>query len=848
MKRSSSLSLSLSDSTFFYLALFLGLNLILLPDPRRLLLLQDLIGDSSSSSSSIIHSQDGLSIHSRTVIKDLSVRGEKDHYLRQAVDSLRSRAHLSFNAELIILTPASSAVVRTGGQVTVSASQLASNISAAAASSSSASPSSSSGSFNAAAEALGDLFMTDIYLQGDLDVEEITAVAAFVTKEDMDVQRLVDVLWSQDIDLGAGRETFEYPIHPPKDVEQKPEPKLEPFPSDNRFGFTSGSGLLDTFFVDDETGEITTRGASGVNDTQDPFSSSVPSNTSQFYPSSEFTANSVAQNANGSASCTLGTDDQLQSLIEALNSLNSSTLQAAVEQGQGLAGKVVEDTWQDVESVISPATSNSFAQQNVHSFNSSAAYPSGNSSNIQSQSNGSLDLNTFDLFSMFMDPPKNWTLPTPSVDSLSNVFNGIQPEYNSSDATGYRQRGPVGVVPIDSSTDMYGMGVRSQQHQPSMLSHEGPFDLSAFSYSQPPLAQAQRLPGTPSPTYVSPPLMDQTNNSIYNGNWNLSDWQSLGSDMNPYQQQTNKSLSAIDYYTNGQLAVMNATTTSWKLLQDLQPVPSGNMSDAFLLLDEAKLQLLDLDNHQSNSNTSQHQRLPKLIPVEKIKQEDTETDPWTEHVNYAIQHNHTYAAPVEGRSRGRRRESREGSEDDHQSFSGSTGSGSGSNGQSARSRQSRDDRAASELRLPVTAEEIIAMPVEEFNGYISGQVANLDNGQIQLMKDIRRRGKNKVAAQNCRRRKIDNMSHLEREIMDLQNELKQAQSRHSELTRERDRYREAIRGSVIQDNQQQGSPTSSGNSVIVMSGGSMVRGVRRQDSGSSDQTTDKPQKKRKRTE
>jgi len=208
-------------------------------------------------------------------------------------------------------------------------------------------------------------------------------------------------------------------------------------------------------------------------------------------------------------------------------------------------------------------------------------------------------------------------------------------------------------------------------------------------------------------------------------------------------------------------------------------------------------------------------------------------------------------------------ESRDGSEDDHQSFSGSTGSGSNSQGQS---RQSRDDRAASELRLPVTAEEIISMPVEEFNGYISGQVAQLHNDQIQLMKDIRRRGKNKVAAQNCRRRKIDNMSHLEREIMDLQTELKQAQSRHSELTRERDRYRAALRTSVIQEasglsnnhggsglagstgfsQQQSGSGVSSPSSVIVMSGGS-IRGLRRQESAGSDQS-DKPLRKRKRND
>lgn len=202
--------------------------------------------------------------------------------------------------------------------------------------------------------------------------------------------------------------------------------------------------------------------------------------------------------------------------------------------------------------------------------------------------------------------------------------------------------------------------------------------------------------------------------------------------------------------------------------------------------------------------------------------------------------------------------SREGSDDDHQSFSGSTGSVSGSTS-NGRSRQSRDDRAASELNLPLTAEEIIGMPVEEFNGYISGQVAQLHNDQIQLMKDIRRRGKNKVAAQNCRRRKIDNMSHLEREIMGLQNELKQAQQRRDELTRERERYRTALRISVISEETSSsisgtlGHPpsglpslSSTANSVIIMSGGS-VRGLQRQESGASDQS-DKPLRKRKRAE
>ena len=75
------------------------------------------------------------------------------------------------------------------------------------------------------------------------------------------MQRLVDVLWSQDIDLGAGRETFEYPIHPPKDVhQQKPDPKFENFPpqtqtnSSGRYAYGSTQNVLENYYVDSETG------------------------------------------------------------------------------------------------------------------------------------------------------------------------------------------------------------------------------------------------------------------------------------------------------------------------------------------------------------------------------------------------------------------------------------------------------------------------------------------------------------------------------------------------------------------------------------------------------------------
>ena len=55
--------------------------------------------------------------------------------------------------------------------------------------------------------------------------------------------------------------------------------------------------------------------------------------------------------------------------------------------------------------------------------------------------------------------------------------------------------------------------------------------------------------------------------------------------------------------------------------------------------------------------------------------------------------------------------------------------------------------------FPRIADEIINSSVEEFNQMISNK--KLTNDQIKLIRDIRRRGKNKVAAQNCRKRKLD---------------------------------------------------------------------------------------------
>ncbi|XP_013930366.1 PREDICTED: nuclear factor erythroid 2-related factor 1-like isoform X2 [Thamnophis sirtalis] len=79
---------------------------------------------------------------------------------------------------------------------------------------------------------------------------------------------------------------------------------------------------------------------------------------------------------------------------------------------------------------------------------------------------------------------------------------------------------------------------------------------------------------------------------------------------------------------------------------------------------------------------------------------------------------------------------------------------------------SRDEHRARAMKIPFPNEKIINLPVEEFNELLSKY--QLSEAQLSLIRDIRRRGKNKMAAQNCRKRKLDTILNLERDVDDLQ--------------------------------------------------------------------------------
>ncbi|XP_033733381.1 endoplasmic reticulum membrane sensor NFE2L1-like isoform X1 [Pecten maximus] len=79
--------------------------------------------------------------------------------------------------------------------------------------------------------------------------------------------------------------------------------------------------------------------------------------------------------------------------------------------------------------------------------------------------------------------------------------------------------------------------------------------------------------------------------------------------------------------------------------------------------------------------------------------------------------------------------------------------------------QCKDAKRIQELQVPLTVDEIVDVPVEEFNELLTQY--KLTEPQLQLIRDIRRRGKNKVAAQNCRKRKLDVIVTLEDDMSSL---------------------------------------------------------------------------------
>ena len=103
---------------------------------------------------------------------------------------------------------------------------------------------------------------------------------------------------------------------------------------------------------------------------------------------------------------------------------------------------------------------------------------------------------------------------------------------------------------------------------------------------------------------------------------------------------------------------------------------------------------------------------------------------------------------------------------------------------------SRDEKKAKMLKIPISTDDIIHSPVEEFNELL--QKYKLSEQQLQLIRDIRRRGKNKLAAQNCRKRKLEVITTLEEEVIAMRHEKQRLLRERETVEKQRDEFKNKL--------------------------------------------------------
>lgn len=109
----------------------------------------------------------------------------------------------------------------------------------------------------------------------------------------------------------------------------------------------------------------------------------------------------------------------------------------------------------------------------------------------------------------------------------------------------------------------------------------------------------------------------------------------------------------------------------------------------------------------------------------------------------------------------------------------------------------RDEKRARTLKIPISTHDIINLPIDEFNERLTK--FELTEIQLSLIRDIRRRGKqkslgsmenltpltcvgkNKVAAQNCRKRKLDQIMCLQSEVGRMFSQKSSLENRYNQL-------------------------------------------------------------------
>jgi len=97
-------------------------------------------------------------------------------------------------------------------------------------------------------------------------------------------------------------------------------------------------------------------------------------------------------------------------------------------------------------------------------------------------------------------------------------------------------------------------------------------------------------------------------------------------------------------------------------------------------------------------------------------------------------------------------------------------------------RLGKDEKRAREGGIMLDVKDIIALPMDEFNDLIGKQ--GYSEEQLNMCRDIRKRGKNKMAAQNCRKRKLGQIDELAERLTAARRTQDMIRQEHSKLLSE----------------------------------------------------------------
>ncbi|KAG7243051.1 hypothetical protein INR49_016426 [Caranx melampygus] len=103
-----------------------------------------------------------------------------------------------------------------------------------------------------------------------------------------------------------------------------------------------------------------------------------------------------------------------------------------------------------------------------------------------------------------------------------------------------------------------------------------------------------------------------------------------------------------------------------------------------------------------------------------------------------------------------------------------------------------NNKRAAEIQLPFPVEQISTLTRSAFQQLLRHH--NLTQDQLEFVHDVRRRSKNRVAAQRCRKRKLDSIHQLECEIKRLKSEKERLLREQTELEQNLEETRQSLCG------------------------------------------------------